>query len=424
MKTYLLVRILLVKFALITLASMAEELAAPIYQEIVEREIHADRTNSEESLKKPYVVLVSLDGFRHDYAEMYGASTLLDMRKQGASVKKWMPSFPSKTFPNHYTLATGLYPAKHGIVSNTFYSRSRDETYSIGNRSAVEDGTWYGGVPIWNLAESQGMLSASFFWVGSEADIQKTRPSRYYRFDSSIPYELRVDRAIDWLNEPEATRPHMITLYFSAVDSYGHRTGPESEGTREAVLRVDHQIARLREGIKASGLPVTLIVTSDHGMTEVSDPIAIEDYVSLGESMVLYGPSAMIYTKNAAETDRIYKALSRVDKFRTYLGDSMPSYLHYLNQDRIGDIVLIADAPAVFTDGGATYDAVGTHGYDPYDHADMSGILYLEGPRIQPGYTIDAVENIHLYPLIAHLLDLEITTPIDGELRVLKPVLR
>ena len=397
------------------------------YEELLEREIVADRVNAEATLSKPYVVMVSLDGFRYDYAERYGAKNILSLKTNGSSVRRLIPSFPSKTFPNHYTIATGLYPAHHGIVFNYFYSRERNEIYKLGNRATVEDGTWYGGVPIWVLAEQQGMLSASFFWVGSEADVQGIHPTYYFPFDSRVPYALRVRKILDWLKLPESKRPHMLTLYFSLTDSIGHHYGPVSPETGRAVLEMDALIGTLREGLEASGLPVTLIVASDHGMTEVSN-ININDYVDLKDNRFAGGPVAMIYTTDDSETHRLYDELIKVDRFDTYYGNALPAYLNYNNSDRIGDLVISATAPdsiEQWTDEKPLgYSIRGAHGYDPFTHPDMSGIFYIQGPEIRTGVELAPVENIHIYPLLAHLLDLEITEPIDGQLDVLAPVLK
>src|ERR1700686_1167950 len=117
---------------------------------------------------KHYVVLVSLDGFRYDYATKYGAKNLLAMATRGASAPEGMiPSYPSVTFPNHYSIVTGLYPDHHGIVGNTFYDPARKQSYSYTNPKTTGDGSWYNGTPLWVLAEKQGMRAASFFWPTS-----------------------------------------------------------------------------------------------------------------------------------------------------------------------------------------------------------------------------------------------------------------
>src|SRR5579863_3743282 len=185
--------------------------------------------NAAAQQSRPYVVMVSLDGFRYDYARKDGAKHLLALGKEGAVAAEGMiPAYPSLTFPNHYTLVTGLYPEHHGIVANNFYDPARKERYSYTNPATSHDGSWYGGEPLWVLAEKQGMRTACFFWPGSEAAIEGVRPTYYMKYDSKFPNEKRVEQVLDWLKLPEAQRPHFITLYFSLTDSRGHEYGPES----------------------------------------------------------------------------------------------------------------------------------------------------------------------------------------------------
>jgi alkaline phosphatase D len=236
--------------------------------------------NAPQQLSKPYVILVSLDGFRYDYAKRYHAEHLLALAAEGASAPEGMlPSYPSITFPNHYTIVTGLYPEHHGIVANSFYDPARKETYNYHDGKSVGDGTWYGGTPLWVLAEQQGMRSASFFWVGSEADIQGVRPTYYLKFDASFPNHKRVEQVLAWLHLPPEQRPHMITLYFSDTDTAGHRYGPDSPQVADAVHELDGEIGKLVDGIKQSKLAVDLIVLADHGMAEVKGaPIHLDQY--------------------------------------------------------------------------------------------------------------------------------------------------
>src|SRR6267154_1041318 len=216
---------------------------------------------------KHYVVLVSLDGFRYDYPRRYGASHLLQLEIKGASAPEGMyPAYPSLTFPNHISIVTGLYPEHHGIVANSFWDPEREQTYVFTKTQSNSNGSWYSGTPLWVLAEQQGMRSACLFWPGSEAEIQGKRPSYYLHFDDKLDDEKRVDQIVAWLKLPPELRPHFITLYYSNVDHAGHTYGPDAAETAEAVRHVDDMIRRLSEGIATLGLPVDLIVLSDHGM--------------------------------------------------------------------------------------------------------------------------------------------------------------
>lgn len=409
------------------LFSFAAFTQEPTYEESLKSEVLSNPIeNTKESQKKPYVIMVSIDGFRYDYAKKYNAENILTIAANGSSATM-VPSFPSKTFPNHYTIVTGLYPQNHGIVSNSFYDKSLEQGYKIGAKESVENGHWYGGVPLWNLAQFQGMCAASYFWVGSEADINGLHPKYYYSYSKQSPYEHRVKRVLEWLEMPEATRPHFITLYFSLVDTQGHKFGPNSKETEESVRYVDQQIGALREGLKKLDLPVTLIVTADHGMAEVSKLINVHEYLTLEKEQFYSGPIAMIYTKNQAEKDDFFEKLQNKPNLQVYTRETVPNYLNFNKNERIGDIVLLTEPPytIIYTEKTVTdmKQTEGTHGYDPFAVKDMDTIFYIEGPKIKKNYVIAPIENIHIYPLVAHLLGLKIITPIDGKLEVTSSVL-
>lgn len=376
--------------------------------------------NSEWAMNQPYVVMVSIDGFRHDYAENFGAENILAIAENGASTSGMIPSYPSKTFPNHYTLVTGMYPGKHGITSNEFYSVSKKAHYGVRERNTVTDGSWYGGTPLWVLAEKNDMVAASYFWVGSEADIQGIRPTYDYTYDGDVPNEVRVDQVIEWLGMDKKERPHMINLYFSLVDTQGHRFGPDAEETKEAVLTIDEQIGRLRAGIKASGLPVTLVVTSDHGMTPISEGLEI-DIDWRGAEVEFISTHIMVYSQDNEVIDAIMNDVKEIDGLVLYKDEDFPEEYHFNNPDRSGDLLIQIEPPAIFS----RRDTIsgGTHGYDPYKYQDMHTIFYIEGPRIKPNYEITPFQNVHAFPLIATILGLPIPEDIDGRLEVLNGVI-
>jgi len=260
-------------------------------------------------LERPYVVMVSLDGFRHDYLDLFPTPNLRRLADRGVRARGLIPVFPVNTFPNHYSIATGMYPDAHGLVSNSFYDPARGESYSLSDRTTVEDGSWYGGEPIWVTAETQGMVAASFYWVGSEAPVQGIQPTHWRRFDADVPYETRVDQVLEWLSEPEEHRPHMVTLYFEGVDAVGHNFPPESPELADAVVLVDRMIGRLMEGIEALpfGDLVYLIVVSDHGMAPffAEQTYHLPDLVEIDPASVIEGASAhlVLYTPGGDESD-------------------------------------------------------------------------------------------------------------------------
>jgi len=390
--------------------------------------------NAPQQMAKPYVILVSLDGFRYDYAKKYHADHLLALAAQGASAPEGMlPAYPSITFPNHYTIVTGLYPEHHGIVANSFYDPARKDTYSYHDSKSVGDGTWYGGTPLWVLAEQQGMRSASFFWVGSEADVQGVRPSYYLKFDGSFPNPKRVEQVLAWLHLPAEQRPHMITLYFSDTDSAGHRYGPDSQQVADAVRELDGEIGKLVDGIKESKLPVDLIVLADHGMVEVKGaPINLDEFgLNAASFAPIIGP--IVYPKSDDDAQKAYEALrGKSDKFTVYRRAQVPAYLHFDSNPREGDPVVVPTGPyfinATSDPRGAEHPPVGMHGYDATRMPEMKAIFFAAGPDIRPGITLEPFENVNVYPLIARILGLDITNlktgPIDGKLEVLGGILK
>ena len=428
MKSTRLVQVIAVFLGCVQCGFFCLQAQNPEYNAYLAKEIVSNAIeNSDKAKENPYVILVSIDGFRYDYAEKHGASNLLEMAKNGAYTKWLIPSFPSKTFPNHYTLVTGLYPKNHGIIGNTFYDPEFDQFYRIRNRKIVKDGSWYGGVPLWNLAQTQGMCAASYYWVGSEANINGMHPKYYYLYEKQTPYDFRVRRVLEWLELPANVRPHMITLYFSLVDTNGHIYGPEGKELKEAVQYIDQQIGALRSGIAKSGLPVYLIVTSDHGMQEVTSLININEYINVERNQFVGGPAAMIYTKDPEEKERFYNELCKQEGFRVYRKEELPDYLNYGTNSRIAELVLIAEPPNTIVNLQANKGELSRikadHGFDPYTTKNMGGILYMEGPKIKKGYVLAPSENIHLYPLVAHILGLKVAAPIDGRLEVMQSVL-
>jgi alkaline phosphatase D len=375
--------------------------------------------------QRPYVVLVSLDGFRYDYAEKYGAKSLLTIRSEGAYAKALIPSFPSVTFSNHLSIITGLYPEHHGIVMNHFYDPARNAEYS--NSKNAPDGSWYHGKPLWVLAEQQKVKAASMFWPASDAEIDGIRPSYWFPYDGSVPDDRRVQQVLDWLKLPEAQRPHFITLYFSDVDTAGHNYGPDSAEVRDAVARVDAAIGHLWQGIQETSLPVDLIVVSDHGMQAVSGTINLSDYADLSKVRVINeGPFALIYAPDKTIAADTYRALKgRNPDFDVYWRNETPKRLHYRENPRSGDILVLMNKPmALITNPPPKTLNPGRHGYDPARFETMRGIFYAIGPNVRPHMQIEPFVNVNIYPFIAEILRLRVTTPIDGQQKVLQPIYR
>lgn len=388
------------------------------------------RINSIQQQQKPYVILISADGFRYDLADKFNAVNLQKLREQGVAAKAMIPSYPSLTFPNHYTIVTGLYPSHHGLVDNTFYDKKRNETYRLGNRRAVEDSSWYGGTPLWVLAEQQQMVTASFYWVGSEAAIQGVRPTYYYRYNELIDIDSRIQVVKNWLTMPEEKRPHLITFYLPQVDHEAHGYGIDSEQTEEAVHLVDSAIGKMVRMTDSLKLPVNYIFLSDHGMMNVDTAQTLPRPASIDSSKFILPAGtvlAHLYAKEQKDVLPAYAALKleAVD-YDVYLNSEIPARWHYGVKDdlynRIGDILLVPRPPKVFNFFGRRV-LPGQHGFDNA-LPEMHAVFYAWGPAFRQHQQIDAFENVHVYPLIANILGLTITDPIDGSLDVLQPVLK
>jgi len=397
------------------------------------QQVIAGRFNSKLQQSKPYVILISADGFRPDLAEKYNAVNLLRLREQGVQADYMIPSFPSLTYPNHHTIITGLYPSHHGLVDNIFYDAQRKQPYTMSNKKLVADGTWYGGTPLWVLSEKQQMISASYFWVASEADIQGIRPTYFHFYNEKTNIDTRIRTVKNWLKLPADKRPHFITFYFPEVDHTEHVYGYHSKETEMAVRFVDENIGKLVAEVKELNLPVNFIFVSDHGMTRVDLNKAIPLPLAVDTTKFYMLPGSAIlhlYAKEKRFIKPVYKALKKDAKnYHVYLANkNVPRYLHYSKEDdrynRIGDILLMANPPAFFNITNTKSTSLGKHGYDPY-LPDMHASFYAWGPAFKQQVKIMGFENIHVYPLIASILGLGYDEKeIDGKLHVLKPILK
>jgi len=405
-------------------------LPAILYSQDTSQHVIPGRTNQPGQSKKPYVILISADGFRYDLADKYHAENLKRFSSGGVTADYLQSVFPSLTFPNHYSIATGSYPDHDGIVDNTFYDPSRHQVYSMGNRKEVEDSSWYGATPFWVLAEKQGLLTASYYWVGAEAAIKGIRPTYYYKFNSRITMKERIQDLRDWLLLPEEIRPHLITFYIPDVDHEEHMFGVDSKQTEDAVHYVDNAVASLVRTVDSLNLPVNYIFVSDHGMTDIDTTFTLRlpDQLDTSRFFILNSLSIVhLYAKNAKDILPAYYLIKKsAADYHVYLATKLPGRWHYNKKNdrynRIGDIVLVANAPKVFNLSKRSLPAA-THGYDPAI-PQMHATFYAWGPAFKSNLKIRGFENIHIYPLIAHILQLKITEPVDGSLEVLRPILK
>jgi len=392
-----------------------------------------DEAGGQEATARPAstVLLLSLDGFRADYLDRYEAPALQRLAAEGVRAQGMLPSFPSKTFPNHYTLVTGLYAEHHGIVSNTMYDPEFDASFSMGNREAVRDGRWWGGEPLWVTLEKKGLKSAPFFWPGSEAEIRGVRPSYWLPFDGSMPPDARITQVMDWLALPEAERPVFITLYFSDVDGAGHAHGPDSEEVAGAIRDVDAYIGSLVDQLKARALydRVNLIIVADHGMAASSPDrvVFLDDYFDLDDVRVVdYDPVAMLRPAEG-KREAVYDALQRAPHLTIYKKEDVPEDLHFTAHRRITPLVALAEdgwriSTHAFYDRDPNRFAGGAHGYD-HRLPSMHALFIARGPAFAVGKTVGPFANIHLYNLMAALLGVE-PAPNDGDLNAVRHILK
>jgi len=393
-----------------------------------------NRFNNPEMMDKPYVIMISADGFRYDYAEKYNAENLLTLSNEGVRAKAMIPSYPSITFPNHWSLITGLYPSHHGLVDNYFYDYGRKAKYAMNKKENAEDGSWYGGMPLWALAEKQGMISASLQWVGSASDAGGARPTYYYPYHEKFTPMEKVGKVIRWLLLPEDQRPHFISLYFPEVDGAGHHFGPESKETETAVHLIDETIGDLVQIVSDLGLEnVNFIFVSDHGMIQVDggNPLEIPQLLNDKNRFDYYNSQSLlrVHVKNPKEVKSVFKELkmNKTGDYEVYLDKKLPGYLHFAAKDdrynRIGQILLIPKAPKIFLEKGQKTSA-GKHGYDPKLVPEMKSTFYAWGPAFRNNQVINEFENVNVYPLVAEILDLKINEKTDGKLNTLKPILK
>jgi predicted AlkP superfamily pyrophosphatase or phosphodiesterase len=386
---------------------------------------------------KPTVILVSLDGFRYDYPEKFKTETLARLAREGVRAKWMIPSFPTKTFPNHYTIATGLYPEHHGIVGNSVYDFG--EIFRIDDRKQVSDPRWWLGEPVWVTAQKQGQIAASYFFVGSEAPVAGVTPTYWRAYNGRVPPEMRVDKVLNWLDLPTEKRPTMITMYFSDTDDAGHEFGPDAEETRYAALNADRYIKQLVTGLRARGIydRVNIIIVSDHGMAarDQRNAIIMDDYFdtsdkTIADPILTTGEIWQIFPKPGKE-DFIADRLKNIVHATCWRKAEIPARLNYNDSSRIAPIVCSSDEGWNMTTRrrfeetrkSDDFDKTrGAHGYDN-KYQSMQATFIARGPAFKRRYVAEPFENIHVYELMCRILGLK-PAENDGSLEKVKGMLR
>ncbi|MBA4136906.1 MAG: alkaline phosphatase family protein [Opitutus sp.] len=378
------------------------------------------------------VILLSIDGYRWDYLDLHPSPALRQLAREGVHARRMNPSFPSKTFPNHYTLVTGLRPETHGIVANWFWDPARSEMF---NMTKSETFWWERGEPIWITAEKQGVRSACYFWPGSEAELQGRRPTLFKPFEKKLTCAQRVDGLLAWLDMPVGERPKFFTLYFDLVDTVGHTFGPRAPETAAAVREADDAVARLLAGLEQRGLRsrTNLVVVADHGMSETSPErvVFVEDLMNVSQVQIeSLGPNGGVRPKPGTVTPAELVASIRTKApphVQVYLREEVPAHLHYRSSERIPPVVLLADDEWMIESKMGwprlrlNYPR-GSHGWDP-ELPNMGALFLAHGPAFKSRHAIAEVSNLHVYELLCALLGIQ-AAPNEGDDRLARAALR
>mgnify|MGYP006100832127 FL=1 len=361
--------------------------------------------------------MVSFDGFRYDFTNMADTPNFDGVAAEGVKAEALIPVFPSLTFPNHYSIATGAYAGTHNLTGNSFYDKKFREKYSLYKQETVRDAKFYKSEPIWVTAERQGVNAASFFWVGSEAPIKGYSPSIFKYYDGSVPFKSRIDTVISWFQLSEKKRPQLVMLYFSEPDHTGHNWGVNTPEIVEAVEEMDDLLGYLLQSLETLEIfsNLNLIIVSDHGMTNVSENkrIVLDDYISQMKYLYINGRGTHVQfdlkkgKKKYGKT--LFKELQKIPHCNVWEKNAIPERFHF-NNNNTGEFLLLADEGWLITTQSAMdedeFTLGGMHGYDP-QLPNMHGIFYALGANIKSNLQIQAFENIHIYPLICNLLDIE-----------------
>ena len=389
--------------------------------------------NAPDQAEKPYLILVSIDGFRWDYTRLFPAPAITGLAARGIRAEALIPVFPTLTFPNHYTLATGLYPSRHGIVANTFRDAATGKWYEYKQRSSAQDGSWYGGEPVWVAAEKAGMVTAAYFFVGTEADIQGIRPSYWRAYDKQVDGQARVNQVLKWLRKQPENRPHLVTLYFDDVDDNGHWYGPESPQLQAAISRVDGYVQHLLDGL--SELPfggsVSVVLVSDHGQSGYdpdSSVLILDQLADLSGIDAVDGGTYVFLYFEQPDIERARSLKDRVNQAwrcgNAYLPGDLPPSWEVGDSSRNADVYLVANVGCAVLSSSSKKEKItaGDHGWPP-DAADMAGIFVAAGPGIPSGVEIGPVRAVDVYPFLMQILELPIPSDIDSRPEILLDLL-
>ena len=379
-----------------------------------------------------YTVIISLDGTRWDYPQYYNTEFFDSLATVGVSARM-EPSFPASTFPNHYTLATGLVPDHHGLVNNSFWDPGREYSYSISDPACRYDPYYYGGEPIWITAQRQGVKTGNVYWVGSDIPIKDEYPTYYRNWDEDPhwDFEERVDEIVRLLSLPESERPRLVMGYFDEPDHTGHVYGPISPETKEMVEHMDSLMHGLYLRLKALpyGDRINFIVLSDHGMEEISPErfVSWHNEIPEGWAENVKGTSPTSIFVKESYVDSLYNRLSKVEHLSVWKHGEVPGELNYGTSERLGDLIVAPDLGWQFASSPSKNN--GAHGYSPKE-PDMMVMFRAVGPDFKEGYEApftegeqSAFRNVDIYPLLCKLLGIK-PAATDGKLERIVNILK
>lgn len=367
--------------------------------------------------QRPVLLLVSIDGFHPDYLDRGRTPTLQTLADDGARARWMIPSFPSKTFPNHYTLVTGLVPDHHGIIDNAMYDAELGR-FTLRDRNAVGDGRWWQGEPVWVTARRAGLRTAVMFWPGSEAEIGGLRPHEWSPYDPDVTAEQRVDRVLEWLRRPAFQRPHLVLTYFEDVDLAGHLYGPDSPQVNRALERVDAALARLMHGLHRHGLEdsVNLVVVSDHGMAALlpGRELFLEDMVDPAlVQVVTFGEVTGLQPRPGQEEAVAAALLRPRPGIACHRRGQLPPAWRFGSHPRVPEFVCLLEEGwrlrrrEQFGPWQKQMESnLGAHGFDP-ELPSMRALFIAWGPDFEPGALVEPFANVHVQPLLLRLLGIE-----------------
>ncbi|MDK2767228.1 MAG: ectonucleotide pyrophosphatase/phosphodiesterase [Sphingomonas sp.] len=375
--------------------------------------------------RAPVTILIGIDGFRPDYLDRGVTPVLSQLAAQGVRATM-RPSFPTKTFPNFYTLVTGKRPDRHGIVGNRFEDPARPgERFTLASDQPY---WWDQAEPLWTAAEKAGVQTAVMFWPGSGVEIGGTRPHDWQAFGMAVSGRQRVDAIIDWLRRPAATRPKLLGLYFDTVDTAGHHHGPHDPGTNAAVAEVDALIGRLTSELAALGQPANLVFVADHGMAAVDESRRIQlDTIAAASDFrtVEEGPYAAIEPQPGREAALAAALLKPHPNMECWRRADVPARLHYGRNPRTPSFLCLARIGWTITTRPAREPLRpgGAHGYDPAA-PEMAALFLAHGPAFASGVTLPPFDNIHVAPLLRRLAGVPQAQAVDGDAAMLAPALK